>query len=305
MDSSLRCGLALRNPGHIEFSSCLYLYFPFVSIRTIRFAALRAFLASLLSSVVSFCHSPFISSSSSIPRHCSAALFPFHAIAHTSSYNISLLESWSLCIVRTDIPQIHLHWSVVGHHFVDKDFQLFHNFVEFPRFHQDLSIDVLRQISLTANDFCASSITLNWCSYSATFNDHSVSLSFSSFASLHLLGVASMGLGRVNINQRLPRHEPVTWLHVSDLQNCGPCCTFRHVDQCHCQLIVQFYILVVYSVTTVSPNCVLWIPAMQRSQARILQAVCCPTSSSDRVALRPSIAVDYPLHRSVSCSCSQ
>ncbi len=36
-----------------------------------------------------------------------------------------------------------------------------------------------------------------------------------------------------------------------------------------------------------------------------LRVMCCPTSSSDRVALRPSVAVDVPLHRSVSCSCSQ
>ena len=52
-------------------------------------------------------------------------------------------------------------------------------------------------ISLTANIFCASSIVLNWCSYSATFSDHAASLSFSSFASLHLLGVASMGCSAV------------------------------------------------------------------------------------------------------------
>ena len=52
-------------------------------------------------------------------------------------------------------------------------------------------------ISLTTNIFCASSIVLNWCSYSATFSDHAVSLSFSSFASLHLLGVASMGCSAI------------------------------------------------------------------------------------------------------------
>ena len=40
-------------------------------------------------------------------------------------------------------------------------------------------------ISLTAKIFCASSIALNGCSCSATFNHHAVSLSFSSFATLH------------------------------------------------------------------------------------------------------------------------
>ena len=38
---------------------------------------------------------------------------------------------------------------------------------------------------------------------------------------------------------------------------------------------------------------------MQRSHARTLRAMCCPTSSLESVALRPSIAVDFPLHRSV------
>ena len=44
---------------------------------------------------------------------------------------------------------------------------------------------------------------------------------------------------------------------------------------------------------------------MQRPHARTLRAVCCPTGSSGRVALRPPVAVDVPLHRSGSCSCSQ
>ena len=52
-------------------------------------------------------------------------------------------------------------------------------------------------ISLTTNIFCATSITLNWCSYSATFNDHAVSLSQNSFATLQLLGVASMGCSAI------------------------------------------------------------------------------------------------------------
>ena len=95
----------------------------------------------------------------------------------------------------------------------------------------------------------------------ATLNDHAVSLSFNSFAFVHLSGVASMGcgakagsfdgVGAKAVNKRLPCHEPTTWLHLSDLQNCGPCYTFRHIGQCHRQLIVQFNVLVVFSVTAI------------------------------------------------------
>ena len=46
-------------------------------------------------------------------------------------------------------------------------------------------------------------------------------------------------------------------------------------------------------------------PAMQRSHARALRVVCCPTSSSGRVALRPSVAVNFLSHRCVSRSFSQ
>ena len=83
-------------------------------------------------------------------------------------------------------------WSVVSHHLVHDDLQFLHNFVKFSRSRQEFPLDVFGIISLTTNTFCASSIVLNWCSYSATFSDHAVSLSFSSFASLHLLGVANM-----------------------------------------------------------------------------------------------------------------
>ena len=126
-------------------------------------------------------------------------------------------------------------------------------------------------------------------------------------------------------NQRFPCHEPVTWLHLSDLQNCGPCCTFRHSGQCHCQLIVTFNMLVANSVTTISrrlgrpecpirdlryqfPSLVHWINISQPcklSHARTPRMMCRPTTFSGRVALRPSGAVDFLLHRSVSCSCSQ
>ena len=56
------------------------------------------------------------------------------------------------------------------------------------------------------------------------------------------------------MNQRLPCPEPVTWLRLSDLQDCGPCGAFRHTGQCHRQLVVQFNVFVIFSVAAVSPR---------------------------------------------------
>ena len=71
-----------------------------------------------------------------------------------------------------------------------------------------------------------------------------MSLSFNSLASLHLLGVASMGSNAVA--------SSMTW--ARDFQHGGPCCTFRHIGPCHCQLKVLFSILVVFNVTAISPR---------------------------------------------------
>ena len=126
------------------------------------------------------------------------ALYPCHAIAHTHIV-VRRVVAWvlvTLCrsrIVRTDMHQIHWYWSVVGHHFID-GLQLFPTFVEFLRPVKNSRLMSLGIISLTTNVFCASSINLNWCSYSATFNDHPVSSSFNSFASLHLFGCRKCGL---------------------------------------------------------------------------------------------------------------
>ena len=120
-------------------------------------------------------------------------------------------------------------------------------------------------ISLTTNFLCASSITLYSCSYSATFSDHAVSLSFNSFAPLHFLGVASMGCSAVALGRSM------TWAHIrrpvlamprtrdsvlfgSDLPDCGSRGAFRHIGQCHRQLRVQFDVFVVFSVTAISPS---------------------------------------------------
>ena len=46
-------------------------------------------------------------------------------------------------------------------------------------------------------------------------------------------------------------------------------------------------------------------PAMQRPHVQTLRVVCCPTSSSGRIALRRSIVAELLSHGSVSCSCSR
>ena len=173
-------------------------------------------------------------------------------------------------------------------------------------------------ISLTTNISCASSIVLNWCSYSAAFGDHAVSLSLSSFASLERreFGLQRYRrvvrrLGRIAVEQCLPCHEPMTWLRLSDLRDRGSGCAFCRVGQGHCLLIVQLDMLVVFSMATVSPRLRRsehslrdplnqlsslmcpgrYMPATQRPLVQSLQLVCCLTSSLGRVVLRPSIVV--------------
>ena len=96
--------------------------------------------------------------------------------------------------------------------------------------------------------------------------------------------------------------------------------------QCHRQLVVQFDVLVVFSVTAISPSLsrserpfrdplyqlhrlVLRVdmsqPCSNLSRKPPPQGVCCLTSSSGKVVLRPSIAVGFPSRRFLSCSDSQ
>ena len=102
------------------------------------------------------------------------ALNPFQAIAHTSSYDVSLLVSESLYVILASCvptyPRFHWYWSVVDHHFVDDDLQFLHDFVELSRSRQELPFDVLRH-HLPHNRCLLSSFALSRCSYSATFND--------------------------------------------------------------------------------------------------------------------------------------
>ena len=120
--------------------------------------ALGAVLASFLSSIASFATRPLISSFSSIPRFCSVqsflacafakSVFFFHVIAHTSSYDMSLLKSWSLCVFLASgvptFPQINWYWSVVGYHFVDDALQLFPQFRLIPSVPSRTPFDGLR-----------------------------------------------------------------------------------------------------------------------------------------------------------------
>ena len=41
---------------------------------------------------------------------------------------------------------------------------------------------------------------------------------------------------------------------LTDLQDCGSCRAFRHLGRCPCQLVVQFSVFVVFSVTAISPS---------------------------------------------------
>ena len=120
-----------------------------------------------------------------------------------------------------------------------------------------------------------------------------------------------------NCQPVLAMHKPMTWLHLSDLQSCGPCCTFRRSGQPHCQLFVQFNILVVHCVTTISPRLgrperpfrdplsqfsSLVLRINERNPAATSRA---KLRSLGRVVLRPSIVVGLQSLRSVSFRCSR
>ena len=145
--------------------------------------------------------------------------------------------------MRVDVPQFNRHWPVLSH-------RLIASFFLGPvKNSRGMSFGI---ISLTTSIFCASSTVLNWSSYSATFSDHAGSLSFRSFASLHLLGNASMGCTAVAGSftfDDLGAQPSTNACHAT-----GSCCAFCRVGQGHCWLTVQLDMLVVFSVTAVSPR---------------------------------------------------
>ena len=195
VDKSLRYVPALRSRSNIEFRSsplplCLFpMAFVFVTV-PIKFAALRASLASLLSSVVSFATRPFISSFSPIPRYCSvwsflacyfagSVPFPSHRTHVVVCHGVArvLVTLCRLRIVRTFPRSVGTSPSsaVVSLMMISSFAMISSSFLGPVKNSRWMSFSI---IFLTTNVFCASSTTLKLCSYSATFNDHAVSLSF-------------------------------------------------------------------------------------------------------------------------------
>ena len=180
--------------------------------------------------------------------HCHCHPETMELLAHTSSDDMSLLVSGSLCVIFAScVPTFHKSFgnglsSAIMSLMMISSFSMTSSDVLGPvRNSRLMSCGI---ISLTKNVFCASSITLNWCSYSAT-NDHAVSLSFSSFVTLQLLGVsqvwaAALQLGCSTTWARyqqpalaVPRNRGLVPLErPSGLWTC----TFRHSGQCHRQL---------------------------------------------------------------------
>ena len=139
-------------PCSPQSSQCRVSLLPFASIGScvfdaipVTFAALAAFLALVHSSApFPRCHGPdrlgpFLPAP--LP-----ALYPFQAMAHTSSYDMSLPVSESPCVdfvsCPLTFPKSHWYGSVVGHRLIDDDLQLFHDFVELSRSRQELTFDV-------------------------------------------------------------------------------------------------------------------------------------------------------------------
>ena len=159
VDNSLRCALALRNRSDIEYRSYITFASACVSIASVVFVAVPIGVAALGAFLASFPPSsplPLAHSSAPYPRYHVPApfgpflpapvpvLYPFHTIGHTSSYDVLLLASGSLCVVLASFPTSVGAGPSFSHHFVDDDVHLFHNFVELPRSRQELSLDVLR-----------------------------------------------------------------------------------------------------------------------------------------------------------------
>ena len=109
--------------------------------------------------------------------------------------------------------------------------------------------------------------------------------------------------------------NPVGWLHLGDLQDCGPCCTFCRAGQCHRQLLASS------PVTTISPRLGRLsvplrdplsstfqpgaldqrTPATQRPHVQTLRVVCCPDQLFGVESLSvPQIVVGFLSRRSVS-----
>ena len=203
MDGSLRYALALHNP--------------------VKFAARGALRTSSVSSVISFATRPLISSYSTIPRSCSIWSFLVCSLAscvctHISSYDMSLLTSWSLCVVVASCVPTFPRSSGTGPSSAITSLMMTSNFsmifVELSRSRQELPCEVLRHHFPHHKCLLRFGNRFDLMLHSTTFNDHAVSFFFNSAASLHL-GCRKYGLqrhswvvrclGRMTISQRVPR----------------------------------------------------------------------------------------------------
>ena len=209
-------------------------------------------------------------------------------------------KSYRSRVVRSDIPLIQWYWSVVDHHFVDDDLQLLRNFDEFPRNRQQLSLDVLRSHVPR--------------SHSVTFHDHVMTFSFNFVTSLHLLDVvwSSIDLVMSRTQDSTPLESPsklrILLLHPSH----WPMSLTAHIPfQSTCRLQCDDHQSALRSSSA----------SLSRSTVSILSvSFCGPTypghvaiscanptsvvpskSALRKVALRPSIAVDFLLYRCLSC----
>ena len=243
----------------------------------IGFAALGALLASILSSTNSSATRPFIGSFSTMPHSLIRlipclpvplpALYPFHAIAHTSSFTRSLLVSESLCVDFVSCPLTFPKsigtgpsWAIISLMMISSFSMISSNFFR----SREHPFDVLRHhfphheyLLCFINRF-ELMLVLNHFQWQCCQPVYQFLFIFA------LLGRRKYGLqrynwiiwwlGRVTVNHCLPRHEPTTRLRLSDLEDYGSCRAFRCIGQCHRQIKVQFNVLVVCSMTTVSPR---------------------------------------------------
>ena len=120
----------------------------------IGFATLGALLASLLppSSLLPLSHSSAPFPRCHVPDPLGPflpaplpALYPFQAMAHTSSYDMSLLVSEAFCVVFVScVPTFPVPSArpVVSHYLVHNDLQFLHNFIKRSRSRQEFPFDV-------------------------------------------------------------------------------------------------------------------------------------------------------------------
>ena len=124
------------------------------------------------------------------------AWYHFRAIAHTSSYDVSLLVSESLCVILASCVSTFPRSigtgpssDIISLMMISSFSMISSNFFGPVKNSRLMSFG----ISVATNVFCASSTRFELMLVLGHFHEHAVSLSFNSFASWHPLGVAIMG----------------------------------------------------------------------------------------------------------------